>query len=113
MRLIGMDVMNRLHSGELHAVKMVFNERAAIVFEAERQHREMKAEGVSYEDDYKGNALAAIVRRDLIEIRFHRGFADSAVARMVRTLLRLSEFGQLATATITYQGRPVSLGESQ
>ncbi|MDX9912064.1 MAG: hypothetical protein RBS39_09550 [Phycisphaerales bacterium] len=41
-------------------MKKAFNDRGAIVFPASRQHREVKREGVSYEDNYRGNALAAM-----------------------------------------------------
>ena len=88
---------------------MVFNERGAIVFPAKRQHREMKLEGISYEDEYRGNALAAMVRRDAIEIRFHRTYDDRAIARIVSSLVKMPELACLATAQVTYQGRPVTI----
>ncbi len=92
-------------AGRAYDAKMVFNDRGAIVFPATRQHRDMKAEGISYEDDYRGNALAAMLRRDAIEIRFHRDYDDQAVARIVSQLLAMPELACLARAQVTYQGR--------
>lgn len=105
MILLGEQHLAALASGTTHEGKMVFNERGAIVFPVSRQHREMKAEGISYEDDYKGNALAAMLRPDAIEIRFHNGYKDADVARIVAALLALPEFASMQAARVTYQGR--------
>jgi len=105
MKVLGAELLERLVAGDTHEAKMVFNERGAIVFPISSQHRDVKMEGISYEENYMGNALAAILRRDAIEIRFHRAFNDAAVARIVGTLVKLPEFSCLATARVTYQGR--------
>lgn len=104
---LGEQYLPALASGEVHEAKMVFNQRGAIVFPVSRQHREMKAAGISYEDDYKGNALAAMLRRDAIEIRFHQAFKDADVARIVAALLTLPEFARMRAAHVTYQGRAI------
>lgn len=109
MTVTGADHLGDLFTGSVYDAKMVFNDRGAFVFSARRQHREMKAEGISYEDNYLGNALAAMVRRDAIEIRFHRAYDDKAVARVVGQLLALPEFSALALARVTYQGRVISV----
>jgi len=36
------------------------NEIGILIFPASAQHATVKADGISYEDDYKGNALAAV-----------------------------------------------------
>src|SRR5215470_10336923 len=64
------------------SAKMVCNEDGAIFFPASQQHREQKVENVSYEDDYAGNAVAAMLAPQSIEIRYHRisrmnGFDES------------------------------------
>lgn len=61
MTLIGVSVLISLAEKGEFSAKMVFNERGAIFFQTKMQHREQKTEGISYEDDYAGNALAAIV----------------------------------------------------
>lgn len=112
MNIIGAEHLEALASGSTHQIKMAFNDRGAIVFPVSRQHREMKADGISYEDDYKGNALAAMLRPDAIEIRFHQGYKDADVARIVAALLALPEFASMQTARVTYQGRVLKLNPS-
>ena len=107
MVIIGAEHLAELFSGRVYDAKMVFNERGVIVFPATRQHREIKAEGISYEDNYAGNALAAMLRRDAIEIRFHRAFDDKAVGRVLIALLAEPALACFATAQITYQGRAI------
>lgn len=90
------------------SAKMVFNDRGAIFFSVKRQHREAKAEGISYEDNYKGNALAAMLVPGKIEIRFHKAFSDSAVTDLVRTLLTDPRLSSMSGWQVTYQGRRLS-----
>ncbi len=107
MTVVGAEYLERVVAGELYEVKMVFNERGAFVFPATHQHREMKLEGISYEDDYKGNALAAMVRRDAVDIRFHRDFDDASVARLLSALFALPVLTSFGTPRVTYQGRTI------
>lgn len=105
----GAEHLEEVFAGRVCDAKMVFNDHGAFVFPAKRQHREMKAEGISYEDDYRGNALAAMLRRDAIEIRFHREYDDKAVARIVSQLLTMPELACLKNARVTYQGRLITI----
>jgi hypothetical protein len=89
MVVVGADLLASLAAGEVPALKMVFNASGAIIFPAEEQHRDQKAPGISYEDDYRGNALAALLRSGEIEIRFHRDFSDARVKEIVARLVRL------------------------
>ncbi len=109
MIVCGAEHLEDLTAGRVYDVKMVFNDHGAVVFPAKRQHREMKAEGISYEDDYRGNALAAMIRRNTIEIRFHRAFDDRAVAGIVSQLLATPEFVCLSNAQVTYRGRALTV----
>ena len=88
---------------------MVFNRWGAVVFSVGEQHRDVKGPGISYEDDYKGSALAAMVRRDGIDVRFHRDFDDRAVVGILRELMALPEMAWLAEARVTYQGRLITV----
>lgn len=109
MTVTGAEHLEDLLAGRAYDAKMVFNERGAIVFPTRRQHCDMKADGISYEDNYAGNALAAMLRRDAIEIRFHRAYDDSEVARLVGRLLALPALSCLAHASVTYQGRAITI----
>ena len=109
MVLIGADYLRGLiAAGSGFSAKMVFNDRGAIVFPVQRQHREMKAEGISYEDEYRGNALAAMLMPGRIEVRYHRAYTDADVARMVRAIVSTPELGMMAGWVLTYQGRAIT-----
>jgi hypothetical protein len=109
MLIIGAEILQQLIAGGGgFSAKMVFNQNGAIIFPPQHQHREMKAEGISYEDDYKGNALAAMLMPGRIEVRFHGAYADADVARMLARLLGTPELAVITGWTATYQGRPLS-----
>ena len=65
----------------------------------------MKHASISYEDDYKGNALAAMLAPGKIEIRFHESYSDGCVITIVKTLLSSPELSFMAGWQVTYQGR--------
>ncbi len=107
MLLLGLESLDSAVAQSGFSGKMVFNERGAILFPVKRQHSEMKAEGISYEDNYKGNALAAMLAPGRIEIRFHKAFTDRAVARILGLLLAEPRLSSIARWKATYQGRPL------
>jgi hypothetical protein len=109
MMVIGIKHLDALHAGRVADAKMVFNHRGAIIFPSRLQHRDMKVEGISYEDKYAGTALAAMLRANEIEVRFHQAFDDREVARIIATLLAQPELASLAIARVTYQGRPLKV----
>jgi hypothetical protein len=110
--LIGLDSLLPLLPDKSFSAKMVFNQHGAIFFPVARQHREMKAAGISYEDDYKGNALAAMLSPGKIEIRYHKAFPDREVARIIGLLRQERAASFLADWHPTYQGRPLNLPPS-
>ncbi len=109
MHIIGAQHLEALLSGTVHDLKLVFNAQGAILFPSSRQHREMKGDGISYEDNYAGNALAAMLRRDAIEIRYHKQFSDATVAGIVGLLLSQPQLEPLKGAAVTYQGRVMAI----
>ena len=56
-----------------------------------------------------GNALAAMLRPCEIEVRFHQAFDDREVARIIARLLAQPQLASLASAQVTYQGRPLKV----
>lgn len=105
MLILGLNHLTALNDRRVLSLKMVFNTNGAIIFSTTRQHRDMKAENISYEDDYKGNALAAMLSPGLIEIRFHKSYSDADVARLVSTLIARPELALMSIWNATYQGR--------
>lgn len=86
-------------------MKLIANETAAHFFPYTTEHRDIRIQGLNYEDDSAGNALAAMIKPGVIEFRHHRVFADQRVreitARFIAHLV-----GEFASSfSIHYQGR--------
>src|SRR5688500_2547899 len=113
MNVSGIDYARELANGSRATAKVIFNASGAIVFPASEQHRDQKTVGVSYEDDYKGNALAAMISKRQMEIRFHRNFSDAQVESVVSSLLQHPELSFIREYRVTYQGRELSLSPNK
>ena len=109
MKITGADYLERVSRAESFTAKMVFNDSGAFIFSAQSQHREMKAPGISYDHDARGNALAAMLKPRLIEIRFDPRFSDDRVVGIIRKLLASPELSFVKGWKVTYQGRVLSL----
>src|SRR5262249_24681097 len=95
MLIVGADEAVGVATGTAHSAKMVFNQRGAIFFPIAHQHRDTKAEGISYEDDYRGNALAAMISPGQIEVRYHSAFTDRDVVRVLQALMEMPELAMI------------------
>lgn len=84
---------------------MVFNHVGAIIFPAMQEHRDQKAAGISYEDNYAGNALAAMITRGRIEVRFHERFSAEQVSAILAELLSQPALQTLLPCERTYRGQ--------
>ena len=105
MKAVGLETISQEISTAGYFVKCIVNTSAAIFFSGSIQHRDVKLEGVSYEDDYRGNALAATITPGKIDVRFHRDYSDSSVCSVFERLLALPELSWAAGFTVRYQGR--------
>lgn len=86
-------------------IKAILNGSGAIFFPGKTEHCAVKQPGLSYEDEYKGNALAAIVTGGRIEIRNHRGFSEQRVMTIMRALLSIPELRCLQGMPVLYRGK--------
>ncbi len=93
------------------SLKAVLNEQGIVFFPVSQEHRASGAAGIWYADDYKGNALAAMITGGRIEIRYHRAFSDQRVAKLMRSLRDQPELTALGGLGVTYQGRAVAADE--
>lgn len=94
-------------------VKCIANPTDVVFFPGSVQHRDVKVAGVSYEDDYRGNALAATLASSMIDVRFHARYDDAQVAAIFRSILSAPEVAVLAGFGVRYQGRSVITGTNQ
>lgn len=95
--------------------KGLLNQNAIALFPAvnggrEVQHSETKVGGLSYEENYKGNALALVIKPGIIEIRFHDRFSDDRVGAIVKEVKSLEGLEFARNFKVTYQGRIIDPG---
>lgn len=108
MNVYGLDALKSVQSAVDFQLKAILNDSddlSVAFFSAHSQHREMKIGGLSYEDDYRGNALAAMVSRGKLEIRFHKAFPDSRVRELIQRIKSHPDLESLRDYAVTYQGR--------
>ncbi len=91
MYLSGVQFHSSLVAQGGFSAKMVFNQNGAIFISVSQQHRDQKVDSISYEDNDIGNALAAMLAPEKIEIRYQKNFSDQRVAIIVSSLLAQPE----------------------
>ncbi|HYG36868.1 MAG TPA: hypothetical protein VEC99_18895, partial [Clostridia bacterium] len=74
-------------------------------FPTAQQHNSVKSHGLSYEDEYRGNALAGTFGSGRIDIRFHRDFSDEHVRNIWSRVCAQIELTFLKPWPAFYQGR--------
>lgn len=89
------------------SIKFLLNDRALAFFSASQQHRDTKFPGLSYEDDYKGNAMAGIIQNGRAEIRFHQVFTDTRVKTIWTQAEKAMPMLPIIVQSVTYQGRTI------
>jgi len=108
MQIIGATHLEvELKAEPLRQHKAVLNETGILIFPASTQHATMKADGISYEDDYKGNALAAVFDARKFEIRWHSEFSEERVRLLLKIFGASPELSFLRAQSVTYQGKTI------
>jgi len=107
MHIINGDLVRRAldHKGE--SVKFILGDRAVVFFPATQQHREIKTQGLSYEDDYQGNAVAGLLTSGRVEIRFHARYSEGRIRAIWSRLRARPEFAGIEPGKVYYQGREI------
>jgi hypothetical protein len=88
--------------------KFIVNETGIIFFRASVQHRDIKLNGLSYEDDYQGNALAGSFISERVDIRFHRDFSDDRIRSLWSRVRSETELSFLRAWPLYYKNRLIS-----
>jgi hypothetical protein len=97
--------MKSLLEHEHFSAKMVFNDRGAIFIPVKDEHRSAKSDGISYKDNYEGNALAAMLSPGKLDIRYHADFTDSRVREIIGKLVSDPDLSFMGSWAVFYQGR--------
>ncbi|WP_038171904.1 hypothetical protein [Verrucomicrobium sp. BvORR106] len=105
MTIAGIESIQHCIEQPGYFVKCLLIDTVAVFFPGSIQHRDVKREGVSYEDDYRGNALAATIVPGRIDIRFHQNYHDQRVSSICRNLLSCPDMAWARSFSVIYQGR--------
>jgi hypothetical protein len=62
---------------------------------------------LSYEDDYRGNAVAGLITQERVEIRFHSAFSDERIRHVWSRVLLIPEIAAAGLGRLFYQGREI------
>lgn len=103
MRVVGSELLK----GMSGSVKFLLNDSGIAFFSAATQHRDFKLNGLSYEDDYLGNAVAGIATRERVEIRFHKAFSDERIRNLWGRVSKMSVIAGTRLGQLYYQGRAI------
>ncbi len=112
MQVHGLDSVQSELDGDGYFIKLLANERAAFVFPRSMEHRDAKAHGLTYEDDSKGNALAATIVPGRIDFRHHAAFSDDRVKSIAANVLQHPDMQFARRFQVTYQGRMLIASEA-
>jgi len=104
MFVIGAELLKDIQGKTL---KFILNDNGIAFFPAAQQHRHVKIRGLSYEDDYRGNAVAGLITQERIEIRFHSAFSDERIRSIWSRLLMTPEIAKAELGPLYYQGREI------
>jgi hypothetical protein len=110
MKIYDWICLEEVLAGAHYQFKATFNSRGVILFPMTRQHRETKAEGISYDDGPTGDALAAVISPGQIDIRNDPRFAAERVKRILEEILQDGRLQPLRSFTVTYQGKVIKQG---
>ncbi len=109
MIIYGFDSISPMLEQDGYQFKMLLNEIGVVLFPCTTEHRDAAHPGIHYADDYKGNALAAMIKPGRIEIRYHKQFSDQRVKQLVARMLVLPELDFAREFLVTYQARTLTL----
>jgi len=89
------------------SLKFILNESGILFLPATQQHRDTKTDTLSYEDDYRGNAVAGVVTGARVEIRFHSAYSDERIRSLWSRVKAIPEVAKAGLGPLYYQGREI------
>ena len=107
MIVYGYDSIASLLENDGYEFKLLANDNGVVLFPRTMEHRDSGLPGINYDDDSRGNALAAMVKPGRIEFRFHKQFSDDRVTALIQRVKALPELHFAESFVVTYQGRPL------
>ncbi len=88
--------------------KAVFNEKGIIFGTTRVEHKTLRCDGIFYDDEGAGNAVAVIFDGFKFEIRLHPGFSPERVNSILKSFDLQPLLKWIAALKITYGGKMLS-----
>ena len=107
MEIVHPELLKQTLASKGSSVKFILDDSAIVFFPLTQQHRDTKSHGLSYEDDYRGNAVAGLITPAGAEIRFHKAYSDERIRMIWSRLRALPEFSDARLGRLVYQGREI------
>jgi hypothetical protein len=101
MHIIDSDLLQTMPGN----LKFIMNDAGIIFFSATQQHRDVKTLELSYEDDYRGNAVAGLILPERVEIRYHSTFSPEHVRNLWSQVLTNAKVARAGLGALYYQGK--------
>jgi hypothetical protein len=103
MHTSGIELLKERHG----SLKFILHDSGIVFFPAAQQHRDIKTAGLSYEDDYLGNAVAGTITPQRVDIRFHRAYSDERIRALWSRVVKVPEIAAVSLGQLYYQGRAI------
>lgn len=109
MNVNGFDLMAPRMEQPAFFFKFILNDKGIAFFSDKQEHNAVKIIGLSYEPEYKGNAMAGSVKKGRIDIRRHAHFSDEHVKTIMHNVMTIPELEKLRNMDIYYGGHKIQL----
>jgi len=107
MQIVNAELVRRALEKPEATVKFIINDAAVVFFSATQQHRDVKTHGLSYEDNYRGNAAAGLLGVGRVEIRFHAHYSASHIRTLWSRVQAMPELIGLELGNLYYRGQEI------
>lgn len=102
MNVHGFDLMKPHMEMPAYFFKFILNDKGIAFFSDKQEHSTVKIIGLSYEPEYKGNAMAGSVKKGRIDIRKHAHFSDEHVKTIIHNIRAIPELEPISHMDVYY-----------
>jgi len=107
VQIVNPELLRQALAGKGSTVKFILNDSAIVFLPVKHQHRDVKSHGLSYEDEYRGNALAGLVTPTGVEVRYHQAYSEERIRAIWTKLRALPDFADARLSRVLYQGKEI------
>ena len=86
MNIVGEDFLRASVVDDGYFLKLILNERTAHFFAHTTEHRDASLPGLRYRDDSLGDAVAATIKGNQIDVRKHKAYSQERMQGLITAL---------------------------